>query len=57
MESKEDIKLEGYKFDFHFNREFKCLIESDEIWVFGDCKDCGDYNEAIRKGFDIWRMG
>lgn len=57
-----DIQEEGYKHNFFFANfnEIEVtqehLEQSDEVWVWGDCKDNVYYKIAKELGCDIWQM-
>jgi hypothetical protein len=55
-EVKSEIKNEGYKFDFHFNKNIEAMIMADEVWVFGNQYEGEEFNSAIGLGKDIWYM-
>lgn len=58
----EDLKEEGYRYDFFFGNlkdahMTKDLIQScEEVWCFGECEKTIDYLIARELGSDIWQM-
>ena len=54
---KSQLIEEGYKFCFSFRGPSEALLESDEVWIFGDCSNDPVYRTAVDLGKDIWEMG
>lgn len=61
---KKELIEEGYTHNFMFGGEIddrriveNHLFNTDEVWVWGDCKESRDYKLALKVGSDIWQMG
>ena len=54
---KDDLHNERYPYNFHYDKNPQALIDADEVWLFGDCKNESDLINAVSLGKSVWIMG